>query len=84
MTYSTCSLDPEENEFAVAKFLETNPDATLEKAKLPGLILNNKIEEFGGKKIPKEVTDKTIRIWPQDNDTNGFYVAKIRKTNLDE
>ena len=79
MTYSTCSLDPEENEFVVEEFLKNNPNATLEKAELPGLILNNKLEEFKGKKIPKEITQKTIRIWPQDNDTNGFYVAKIRK-----
>lgn len=79
MTYSTCSLDPEENEFTIQKFLENNPDAILEDAKLKGLILNNKLEEFDGTKISKEITQKTIRIWPQDNDTNGFYVAKISK-----
>ena len=79
MTYSTCSLDPEENEFVIDEFLKQNPDAILEKAELPGLILNNKLEEFKGRKIPKEITQKTIRIWPQDNDTNGFYVAKIKK-----
>ncbi|MDA3855422.1 MAG: RsmB/NOP family class I SAM-dependent RNA methyltransferase [Candidatus Woesearchaeota archaeon] len=82
MTYSTCSIDPEENEFAIQKFLEQNPEAILENAKLKGLILNNKLEEFDGKKIPKEITQKTIRIWPQDNDTNGFYVAKISKPKL--
>ena len=79
MTYSTCSIDPEENEIAVEKFLETNPDAELLKAELPNLILNNKVKEFKGHIIPEEITQKTIRIWPQDNDTNGFYVAKIRK-----
>jgi len=79
ITYSTCSLDPEENEFVVDEFLKQNPDASLEKAELKNIILNNKLEEFKGRKIPKEITEKTIRIWPQDNDTNGFYVAKIRK-----
>ena len=79
MTYSTCSLDPEENELAVAKFLENNPDAILEDAKLKGLELNNKLREFENKTIPKQITEKTIRIWPQDNDTNGFFVAKISK-----
>lgn len=79
MTYSTCSIDPEENEFAVEKFLEKNPNAILEKAKLKNIILNNKVEEFEGKKVPKIITENTIRIWPQDNDTNGFYVAKISK-----
>lgn len=79
MTYSTCSMDPEENEFTIEKFLEENSDAQLMDAKLNGLILNNKLTEFGGKEIPSEITEKTIRIWPQDNDTNGFYVAKLKK-----
>ncbi len=79
MTYSTCSMDPEENEFAVEKFLERNPDAILEKAELPGLILRNKLSDFDEHKIPLDITENTIRIWPQDNDTNGFYVAKISK-----
>jgi len=79
MTYSTCSLDPEENEFVIMKFLEKNPNAILEKAEIPNLILNNKLTKFFNEKISKEITEKTIRVWPQDNDTNGFYIAKIRK-----
>lgn len=79
MTYSTCSLDPEENELAVKEFLEKTPEAVLLKAELPGLILNNKLTQFKGEEIPKIITENTIRIWPQDNDTNGFYVAKIKK-----
>lgn len=80
ITYSTCSIDPEENELCVKRFLEENPNAILEMAELPGLILNNKLTKFYNTEIPKEITEKTIRIWPQDNDTNGFYVAKIRKS----
>jgi len=79
MTYSTCSIDPEENEIAVEKFLEANSNAKLLKAELPNIILNNKVTEFQGHIIPEEIVHKTIRIWPQDNDTNGFYVAKISK-----
>ncbi len=82
MTYSTCSMDPEENEFVIEKFLEENPNAILENAVLPNIILNNKLESFEGKDIPKQITNKTMRIWPQDNDTNGFYVAKISKPQL--
>jgi len=79
MTYSTCSLDPEENEFVIKTFLENNEKAILEKAELSGLILTHKIKEFKGIKIPSLIYENTIRIWPQDNDTNGFFVAKIRK-----
>ena len=79
MTYSTCSLDPEENELCIQKFLSINPDAILEKAELPNLLLTNKVSFFNEINIDKIVTENTIRIWPQDNDTNGFYVAKLRK-----
>jgi NOL1/NOP2/sun family putative RNA methylase len=79
VTYSTCSIDPEENELLVQEFLNNEPNAKLEPITLPGLILNNKVTEFNGIKIDKEITEKTIRIWPQDNDTNGFYLAKISK-----
>lgn len=79
MTYSTCSLDPEENEFLIEEFLNEIPKAKLEKAVLKGIILNNKLTKFKDHEIPKEITENTIRIWPQDNDTNGFFVAKIRK-----
>jgi tRNA (cytosine49-C5)-methyltransferase len=79
MTYSTCSLDPEENEFVIKKFLENNPSAILENAKLKGLILKNQLTKFENNEIDQEISQKTIRIWPQDNDTNGFYTAKISK-----
>lgn len=79
MTYSTCSMDPEENEFVVQRFLEENENAVLEKAELKGLVLNNKLTQFKGQEIMPIITENTIRIWPQDNDTNGFYVAKLSK-----
>jgi NOL1/NOP2/sun family putative RNA methylase len=80
ITYSTCSIDPEENELCIKRFLEANGDAILEQATLPGLILTHKLTSFYKTEISKEITERTIRIWPQDNDTNGFYVAKIRKS----
>ena len=36
------------------------------------------ITEFEGEKYNPEVA-KCLRIWPQDNDTEGFFVAKIKK-----
>lgn len=79
MTYSTCSLDPEENELLIKEFLEKNDNIELLKAELPGLILTNKLKKFQESKIPEVITKNTIRIWPQDNDTNGFYIAKLKK-----
>lgn len=79
MTYSTCSLDPEENEFNIKDFLEKHNNAQLLQAELPGIQLTNKLTSFQEETIPKDITEKTIRVWPQDNDTNGFFVAKIKK-----
>jgi len=39
----------------------------------------NVITEFEGKTYSKEV-EKCLRLWPHDNDTEGFFVAKIRKS----
>ena len=78
LVYSTCSLEPEENEAIVDFLLEKYENASLEEINLPGLKKSKAVTEFNGKKYNKEVT-KTLRIWPQDNDTEGFFVAKIKK-----
>ncbi|MBU2638389.1 MAG: NOL1/NOP2/sun family putative RNA methylase [Nanoarchaeota archaeon] len=77
IVYSTCTLEPEEDEGVVSWFLENHPKAKLEKINLD--IKHGKcVDEFNGKTYSSEV-QKCLRIWPQDNDTEGFFVAKIRK-----
>ncbi len=76
IVYSTCSLEPEENE-EVISYLIMNSDARIEE-----IILDIKrspaITSFGGKEYSEEVK-KCLRLWPQDNDTEGFFVCKIKK-----
>ncbi|MBU1111666.1 MAG: NOL1/NOP2/sun family putative RNA methylase [Nanoarchaeota archaeon] len=79
MVYSTCSLEPEENEGVIDYLLTTFPNATLEKITLPGLKVGKPVTEFEGAIYNPQVKH-TLRIWPQDNDTEGFFVAKIRKS----
>ncbi len=77
LVYSTCTLEPEENEGIVSTFLDRNNDAE----PLP-ISLNVKrsdpVMEFSGKQYDSRVKH-CLRIWPQDNDTEGFFIAKIRK-----
>jgi tRNA (cytosine49-C5)-methyltransferase len=78
MVYSTCSVEPEENEGVVDYLLKKFDNAEVVKVDLPGLKLGKAITEFNGVKYDKQVKD-SLRIWPQDNDTEGFFVCKIRK-----
>ena len=78
LVYSTCSLEPEENEEVVDFLINKYENAKLEEIKLK-LKRSPAILEFDNKKYNEEIK-KCLRIWPQDNDTEGFFVAKIRKT----
>ena len=78
MVYSTCSLEPEENEGVVSHLLEKYEDAEIVPVKLPGLKLSPPVMEFKKEKYHPSVKH-AIRIWPQNNDTEGFFIAKIKK-----
>ncbi len=75
--YSTCSLEPEENEGVISWLLDKFEDAKLEDIKL-NIKRSSPVLEFGGKKYNPSVS-KCLRIYPQDNDTEGFFVSRIRK-----
>lgn len=76
LVYSTCTLDPLENE-EVVDHLISNTNAVVEEIDLP-VKRTKPIREFEGK-IYSEDVKRCLRIHPQDNDTEGFFVAKILK-----
>jgi len=76
MIYSTCTLAPEEDEMIVNHLVE-NFDVEIEQIKLP-LKFRCGVTEWEGASMSKEV-EKCLRLYPQDNDTDGFFVAKIVK-----
>ena len=78
LVYSTCSLEPEEDESVIDFLLNKYKNAKLEEIKLTNINRSNAVLEFEKQKYSEEVK-KCLRIWPQDNDTEGFFVAKIKK-----
>ncbi len=78
LVYSTCTLEPEEDEGVIDAVLERNPNVKLEKISLD-IKRSDPVTEFDGKVYNPEVK-KCLRLWPQDNDTEGFFVAKFRKS----
>lgn len=77
MVYSTCTLEPEENEGVITHLLNKFEDASIEKIELD-IKRSKPIMSFGGVEFNPRVKD-CLRIWPQDNDSEGFFVSKIRK-----
>ncbi len=76
VVYSTCTLEPMENE-EVVDYLLRNTDAEIEDINLPVKGVKP-FREFDGKEYSEEVR-KCLRLHPQTSDTEGFFVAKLRK-----
>jgi len=64
LVYSTCSVEPEENEGVVAAFLEMHPAFELIRPDVPERLLTH---------------EGAARTWPQRDDTDGFFVAAFEK-----
>lgn len=77
MVYSTCTLEPEEDEEVIDFLLKKFDNAKIEKINLD-IKSGKPVQEFENKIYSSEIK-KTLRLWPQLNDTEGFFIAKIKK-----
>lgn len=77
LIYSTCTFAPEENEEVVQYLLE-NRDAQLEPIAIENFRLAPGLCEWRERRFDPHM-DRTARVQPQDNDTGGFFLARIRK-----
>lgn len=77
LVYSTCTHAPEENEEVVDFVLKEFKDVKIESIKLP-IKCRSGITNWQDKNYNNEV-QKSCRIYPQDNDTEGFFIAKFRR-----
>jgi NOL1/NOP2/sun family putative RNA methylase len=75
LVYSTCTHAPEEDE-DIVNFALRNFPVEVEHVKLP-LHCRKGVSSWRGDEYSKEV-EKTCRIYPQDNDSEGFFVSKLR------
>lgn len=71
LLYATCSLLEEENEEQVLKFLESNPDFSPESFEIP-----QPLSEYPERFIN---AGHEIRTFPGLTQTDGFYVASLRR-----
>jgi len=66
LVYSTCSLEPEENDEQVDSFLSDNPDWTLEAPP-------------EGSVAPELLDAGRLRVLPQRHGTDGAFAARLRR-----
>ena len=64
LVYSTCTIDPSENDEVVEAFLTRHPEFTLEQT---------------GDFLPVKRPDKMVQLYPQRDGTDGFFIARMRK-----
>jgi NOL1/NOP2/sun family putative RNA methylase len=77
LIYSTCTLTPWENEEIINEVLSIFP-IELEKIDLSPLTVQPGLTHFDGKNFNSQLKH-AIRLYPLENDTEGFFIAKLRK-----
>ncbi|VVB98962.1 tRNA (cytosine(49)-C(5))-methyltransferase [uncultured archaeon] len=83
MVYSTCSLSPEEDEEVVQHLLESTAHSAKGGAEVLGIRVGGfrfreGLTEYNGGKFDESLR-LCARVLPQDNDSEAFFIAKIRK-----
>jgi NOL1/NOP2/sun family putative RNA methylase len=74
LVYTTCSLEPEEDEYNIQWLLDSH-DVELVEVEGPG---SPALREAIGRSLSKEVA-RCRRFWPDEMETQGFFVAKVVK-----
>jgi 16S rRNA (cytosine967-C5)-methyltransferase len=82
VVYSTCSLEPEENEQVVAAVLAANPNARLVPlaSRIEALLSEAILTPSGAKRLHHCLTPEgALRLFPGAFHTDGFFIALIER-----
>ncbi|AMQ20108.1 16S rRNA (cytosine(967)-C(5))-methyltransferase RsmB [Geobacillus sp. JS12] len=69
LVYSTCTIEREENEDAIARFLADHPDFSLD----------DRLAERMPKPVRPHVKGGMLQLLPHHFDSDGFFIARLRK-----
>ena len=78
MVYSTCSIDPQENEEVVENVLERFPWLSL-----VDINCSNVFPKLKTRPGMTSETTSCIRVWSDENDGSGFFIAVFTQTETD-
>ena len=78
LVYSTCSFGPEENEAIVDSLLKKYPSADIKPIKFKNVKTRAGLSRWDNYEFDKRLKH-AVRTYPQDNDSVGFFIAKIAK-----